>query len=223
MPQVQDVTAVAPEEAWTIVVREVFFRQMTKFVIFGNALTKAVAAKLSTVDALHQLGPGVGHPSLHFLWSDGFSRHVLKAEDNGICKIWMQRGQQKGHGHKRWVVEESCSLFFKCFGPGTRIPCIQMLAIEYIVVVKEGCLLFVVNDTMVEAKKREVVDPIGRLVGFACVSSPFQISLELHLFLDEKYDVHRMSDRMLKEPPLVASLLRVVGTLGWLVPSPFEQ
>jgi hypothetical protein len=54
---------------------------------------------------------------------------------------------------------------------------------------KEGCLYFVIDDTMVEVKKREVVNTIGRLVGFACVGSPFQHSLELRLFLDKKCNI----------------------------------
>jgi hypothetical protein len=70
---------------------------------------------------------------------------------------------------------------------------------------------------MVEAKKREVVNPIGRLVGFACVGSPFQQSLVLCLFLDKKCNVKDMSNRMLEEP-LLASLLRVVITHGCLHP-----
>jgi hypothetical protein len=59
---------------------------------------------------------------------------------------------------------------------------------KLIVMAKEGCLHFVIDATMVEAKKMEVVNPIGRFVGFACVGSPFQLSLELCLFLDKKCD-----------------------------------
>mgnify|MGYP000161217066 CR=1 FL=1 len=91
-----------------------------------------------------------------------------------------------------------------------------MLAVEHIVNLKEGCIHFVVNDTLVEAKEMIVVNPIGRLAGFACVDSPFQPSLILHLFLDNKCHIHKMRNRMLKEPLLVASLLCIVVTLRCL-------